>query len=100
MRVWKIRNNKGLFSTGTYKPRFTKEGKTWHRLAHVEAHIRQFFSPNSKYADPTGPGWITTDTSTYVGCAVVEYQLTEVSSQTVGEAFVGVQAKDRERLKR
>lgn len=37
--MFKIRNKEGLFSTGGMSPHFTKTGKVWRILGHVNAHL-------------------------------------------------------------
>jgi len=41
--VYKIKDtNTGLYSTGGYKPKWTKRGKTWSARNHVMCSLRQF----------------------------------------------------------
>lgn len=47
--VYKIRNSKGLFSTGGSKPRFVKDGKVWSKLSHVKLHLREFHPKARKF---------------------------------------------------
>lgn len=42
MKVYKIRDENGLYSTGGMEPDFTKGGKTWSNIGHVKNHLRQF----------------------------------------------------------
>jgi hypothetical protein len=42
MAVYKIRNGKGLYSTGGHDPRFTTAGKTWSKLSQVRAHLTNY----------------------------------------------------------
>lgn len=42
MKVFKIRDANGLFSTGGTDPDFTKGGKVWNNIGHVKSHLRQF----------------------------------------------------------
>lgn len=42
MKVFKIRDANGLFSTGGVNPDFTKGGKVWNNIGHVKSHLRQF----------------------------------------------------------
>lgn len=44
MKVYKIRNKDGLFSTGTSSPRWTKEGKTWTSLGKLKNHLNLFIT--------------------------------------------------------
>ena len=39
MKIFKIRNADGLFSTGGSTPNFTKNGKSWSTLGHVNSHL-------------------------------------------------------------
>lgn len=43
MKVYKIRDENGLYSTGGTSPEFNKSGKTWNNIGHVKNHLRQFF---------------------------------------------------------
>lgn len=40
---YKIRNAKGLYSTGGNPPSFNKIGKTWSCLSHLKNHLRQLW---------------------------------------------------------
>lgn len=42
MKVFKIRDENGLFSTGGTSPSFTHAGKVWNNIGHVKSHLRQF----------------------------------------------------------
>lgn len=42
MKVFRIRDKNGLYSTGGQSPNFTKGGKTWSNIGHVKSHLRQF----------------------------------------------------------
>jgi hypothetical protein len=42
MAVYKIRNAKGLYSTGGHSPRFMASGKTWSTLGHVRGHLTDY----------------------------------------------------------
>jgi len=97
MKVWKIRNTEGLFSTGSFRPRFTKEGKTWNRKMDVEAHIRQFHDPGAKCSDPDGPGWTNTDKTTYNNCHVVEFELVEDNAVPVSRALQAIRERDKDK---
>ena len=90
-------NEQGLYSPGGLKPRFTKEGKTWHRNDHVDAHLRQFFDDRSRCANPKGPGWLKPETSLYENCVVIEYDLVPSKKESVLSRVVKVKAKDRKR---
>lgn len=42
MKVYRIRDKDGRYSSGGKDPDFTKAGKTWANIGHVKNHIRQF----------------------------------------------------------
>lgn len=42
MKVYRIRDKDGRYSSGGQDPDFTKAGKTWANIGHVKNHIRQF----------------------------------------------------------
>lgn len=44
IKIYKIENKDGMFSTGTMHPRWTKKGKIWQSLGAVKRHLRQFCS--------------------------------------------------------
>lgn len=46
MKVYRIRDKNGLYSTGGTSPDFTRGGKTWSNLGHVKSHLRQFSGRN------------------------------------------------------
>lgn len=39
VKMYKIRNSKGLFSTGGMSPSFSKVGKIWSNIGHVKNHL-------------------------------------------------------------
>lgn len=43
MKVYKIRDENGLYSTGGQTPEFNKNGKIWNNIGHVKNHLRQLF---------------------------------------------------------
>jgi len=53
MKVFRIRDKNGLYSTGGQTPNFTKGGKTWSNIGHVKSHLRQFIGSRNLdvYAD-------------------------------------------------
>lgn len=52
MKIYKIRNSEGLYSTGGDSPHFTELGKTWSRLSHVKTHIGHVVHrPDQVYKD-------------------------------------------------
>lgn len=42
IKIYKIENKDGMFSTGTMHPRWTKKGKIWQSFGAVKRHLRQF----------------------------------------------------------
>lgn len=65
MKVYKIRNSEGLFSTGGMRPRFTKQGKMWQQLGHVHGHISQLTT-------------VYTPADIYKDAEIVEAEITEI----------------------
>jgi hypothetical protein len=53
VKVFRIRDSNGLYSTGGQSPSFTKAGKTWSNIGHVKSHLRQFVGSRNLeiYAD-------------------------------------------------
>ena len=62
MKIYKIQNNEGLFSSGGSSPKFTKRGKTWGEKRHVKSHLRMMKTYGLL--------------ETYDDCHVVEYEIT------------------------
>lgn len=78
---YKIRNSKGMFSTGGCRPRFSKAGKVWTNRAHVVLHLAQFtgkYGYRSPYAE---------------GCEVVEYEMREWGSESVQDVLGEMEEK-------
>jgi len=44
LKIYKIKNKDGNFSTGTMHPRWTKKGKIWQSFGSIKLHLRQFCS--------------------------------------------------------
>lgn len=44
MATYKIRNSKGLFSTGGTDPVFNKDGKVWTSEATLKCHLTQYMT--------------------------------------------------------
>lgn len=65
MKVYKIRNKDGLFSSGGMRPNWVKQGKIWQQLGHVHSHIQQL---TSNY----------TPADVYKDAEVVEAEITEI----------------------
>ena len=71
MKVYKIRNKEGLFSTGGLTPQWKKRGKTWVALSHINSHLNML----NKYYDANTRvyrGWLRQD-NPYIGCMIIEY---------------------------
>lgn len=41
MKLYKIRNEEGLYSSGGSRPDWTKKGKTWSNIGYIKNHIHQ-----------------------------------------------------------
>lgn len=70
MKVYKIRNKEGLFSTGGLYPRWKKVGKTWVALQHINAHIAMLCKRYNQYK---GTIYCRSIQFPYTGCMVIEY---------------------------
>lgn len=71
--VWRIRDSKGLFSTGGQPPWFRPNGKSWNKLQDLERHI---YSPLGY--------WEKGDkVKFYKGCHVVKYKVVEIESSEI-----------------
>lgn len=57
IKIYKIENQEGNFSTGTMNPRWTKKGKIWQSLGAVKLHLRQFCSDYRWEDNKTVPSW-------------------------------------------
>lgn len=44
----------GLYSTGGWDPKWRKQGKTWHSINHVKAHITYWRGKYRQYNPTTG----------------------------------------------
>lgn len=83
MKVYRIRDSNGLYSTGGQSPEFTKGGKTWSNIGHVKNHLRQFSGRNLEvYADAE------------IVC--VEYTEKDVESYDILDFFEQLNKQDRE----
>ncbi len=67
MKVYKIQNKNGLFSTGGTCPSFTKDGKMWTRLGSLKSHLTLYYSKRNNLNYPK--------INAYVDCVVLEYEL-------------------------
>ena len=89
--IIKIRNDKGLFSTGGSegRVRFTKKGKTWSSLGYVKTHLRQHREKSLR--------------DNYTDCTIVmidddnDYSVTELPfNDFLKDFLVETDAKNRE----
>jgi len=65
MKIYKIRNDKGLFSKGGLDPTFNKIGKLWLRQ-YLKAHLTMLKAHSNIHL--------------YDNCVIVEYDMTEVDT--------------------
>lgn len=56
LKVFKIKDKKGKFSTGGYHPNWTKRGKSWGDLSAVKRHLRQHCK-DSNYGTDENNQW-------------------------------------------
>lgn len=73
MKVFKIRDANGLYSTGGTSPEFTQGGKVWNNIGHVKSHLRQFVSRTCKYLEIYANAEVVT----------IEYTEKEMSTEPV-----------------
>lgn len=86
MKLWKIRNPAGKFSTGGTRPKFTDKGKTWEYRHHVLSHIRSIDDDVHRRGNTSSDrSNLKPPENTYAGCEVVEYELVEAGSSPVQE---------------
>jgi len=96
MTLFKIRNPQGLFSTGGSTPRWSKRGKTWVALNHLNAHLTLVRSEQARWIEVlkderTKARYEATRRCTkvdktihpYVGCEVIEFEATETSVRKI-----------------
>ena len=95
--VYKIRNKAGLYSTGGSKPSWSKRGKTWVALNHVNAHLTLIRTEMQHWQDRmNGTVWTETQKkhmrihadksiNPYDGCQVVAFEMQEMKSQWIVE---------------
>lgn len=77
MTIFKIRNSQGLFSTGGSHPKWTKRGKTWVALNHLNAHLTLIRTELNNYTR------VNRQANPYVNCEVVEYTVIEDGSRSI-----------------
>lgn len=51
MTIFKIRNSKGLYSTGGTHPSWSKRGKIWAALNHLTAHLTLLRTEQQRWID-------------------------------------------------
>lgn len=93
MKIYKIRDENGLYSTGGMNPSFTKSGKTWNNIGHLKNHIRQFFD-RTMYRGRNAELY---ENSEIVAIEVVE---TEVEKTPVSDLIIEMVEKDLEDVTR
>ena len=62
MKIYKIKNPQGLFSTGGATPMWTSKGKSWSSIGYIKSHLTGLRS--SEY---------------YENCNIVEYEMIETT---------------------
>lgn len=90
MTIYKIRNAAGLYSTGGTNPSWSKRGKTWVALNHLNAHLTLLRTEQQRWIDGlkderTRARFEATRRDTrvdktvhpYVGCDVIEFEVLE-----------------------
>jgi len=87
MKIYKIRNSDGLFSTGGHRPHFQKHGKHWTSVSNLERHLFQILAPPKRTTSNKFPP------SVYLGCEIVEFELVETS---VVETFEDFEIRQKE----
>ena len=76
MKIYLIKNEEGLYSTGGYDPLFKKQGKVWNGLGYIKNHlVLSIMSDYSKKEIDFESGFFN-----YMGAILVEVDL-------VGEEF-------------
>jgi len=96
MTLYKIRNPQGLFSTGGTTPSWSKRGKTWVALNHLNAHLTLVRSEQTRWIkglkdERTKARFDATRRCTridktihpYVDCEIIEYLTTETSVRKI-----------------
>lgn len=74
MKVYRIRDENGLYSTGGTNPDFTKGGKTWNNIGHLKNHLRQFFDAG---------GWKRVQPELYANAEIVEIEIIESEAKKI-----------------
>lgn len=91
MKVYKIRDENGLYSNGGMNPSFTKAGKAWNNIGHLKNHLRQFFDRTS-YRGRTAELY---DNAEIIAIEIVE---TEVEKTPVTDMIIEMLEKDVEQI--
>ena len=74
MIVYKIRRKTdGLFSTGGLRTKFSKVGKTWNKLNHVNSHIAMLIEGKTK------------SPQVYDDCELVEFEINEINTTPISK---------------
>jgi len=74
MKIYKIVNNEGKFSSGSSSPKFTSRGKTWGEKRHIKSHLRMMKRYNELHQ--------------YDNCQVVEYIISEPPNEVSIDEFM------------
>lgn len=102
LTVYKIRNKAGLYSTGGCSPKWTKRGKTWVAVNHVNAHLSLIRSEQKRWNDlMTGKLWTESQKrhmrensdrslNPYDGCEVVALHMQEKGAQQIVDGRVNL----------
>ena len=96
MTLYKIRNAAGLFSTGGTTPSWSKRGKTWVALNHLNAHLTLVRTEQARFVaglkdERTKARYEATrrysrvdkTLNPYVGCDVIEFEATETGCWSI-----------------
>ena len=96
MTLYKIRNPQGLYSTGGSAPSWSKRGKTWVALNHLNAHLTLVRSEQARwvaalkdirtaqrYEMMRRNSRVDKTQFPYVDCDIVEYHTTEASVRKI-----------------
>ena len=96
---YKIRHKKtGKFSTGGWRPSWTKSGKVWNEIHHLQSHLRE----GGHIQGPMGAGCGLY--SKYKDSEIVKFELNELEAIPVVEEVERLRARqvdlDRQRAER
>ena len=93
MKVYKIRDENGLYSNGGMNPSFTKAGKAWNNIGHLKNHLRQFFD-RTMYRGRTAELY---DNAEIIAIEIVE---TEVEKIPVPDMIIEMLEKDVQEIQK